>query len=41
MLIDSVELIRRISKIDPFWMSGVNVKWEIIKIIKQMAEEQK
>ena len=41
MLIDSVELIRRISKIDPFWMSGVAVKWEIIKIIKQMAEEQK
>ena len=38
--IDAEELIKRIKTIDPFWYSGVSIKWKVIKIIKQMIKEQ-
>jgi len=41
MKIDAEELIKRIQQLDPFWQSGVTIKWKIIKIIKQLAEEEK
>lgn len=38
--IDSDELLNRIQKIDPYLYDNVSIKWKIIKLIKQMAEEQ-
>lgn len=34
--IDSEELITRIERLDPFYYSGVEMKWLIIKMIKEM-----
>jgi hypothetical protein len=38
--IDSDKLLNRIQKIDPYLYDNVSIKWKIIKLIKQMAEEQ-